>query len=258
MPSTSVRILSPLGHELAARIDEPEGELLAYAVFAHCFTCSKETVAAARVSRGLAKRGIGVLRLDFTGLGESGGDFAESTFSGNLDDVRAACAWLAEHRRAPGLLVGHSLGGAAVLAVAGGGGEACSGLRAVATIGAPADPEHVIHLFNAGLDQIRREGSAEVSIGGRPFRVGAALVDDLSRQDPQQAIANLGKALMVFHSPIDAIVGVDNARAIYEWAKHPKSFVSLGQADHLLTKPADAEMVAGMLSVWAERVLGRE
>ncbi|MGD1915413.1 MAG: alpha/beta hydrolase family protein [Phycisphaerales bacterium] len=257
MPSTSVSIKCPGGHELAARLDEPEGEPLAFAVFAHCFTCSKETVAAARVSRGLAKRGIGVLRLDFTGLGDSGGEFAESTFSGNLDDLRAACTWLAENRSAPGVLIGHSLGGAAVLAVAGGGGEACSGLRAVATIGAPADPEHVTHVFDAGLDEIRREGSAGVSVGGRPFRVGAALVDDLARQDPQKAIANLGKALMVFHSPVDTIVGIDNARAIYEWAKHPKSFVSLGQADHLLPKPADAEMVSGILSVWAARVLAR-
>ncbi len=258
MPSTSVRIPCPSGQELAARLDEPEGDTSAFAVFAHCFTCSKETVAAARVSRGLAKRGIGVLRLDFTGLGESGGEFAESTFSGNLDDLRAACTWLAEHREAPGLLIGHSLGGAAVLAVAGGGGPSCAGLKAVATIGAPADPEHVTHLFDAGLEEIRREGSAQVSIGGRPFRVGAALVDDLSRQDPKGAIANLGKALMVFHSPVDTIVGIDNARAIYEWAKHPKSFVSLGSADHLLTTPADAEMVAGMLSVWADRLLSRQ
>jgi len=281
MPSARVNIHCPGGHELAARLDEPDphggshgsGEsgnthdhTRAYAVFAHCFTCSKDTVAAARVSRGLAARGIGVLRIDFTGLGKSGGEFAESTFSGNLDDLRAACAWLAEHRRAPGLLIGHSLGGAAVLALAGrdpsgrepSGDDALAGIRAVATIGAPADPEHVTHLFDAGLDQIRREGSAEVSIGGRPFRVGAALVDDLGKQDPEANIANLarlGRALMVFHSPVDTIVGIDNARRIYEWAKHPKSFLSLDKADHLLTNPADAELVAGVLAAWAGRVL---
>ena len=266
MPSTSVTVQCPSGHALAAKLDEPQDKAVAYAVFAHCFTCSKDAIAASRVSRALAARGIGVLRVDFTGLGESEGEFADSTFTGNLTDLRTACGWLAEHRRAPGLLIGHSLGGAAVLALGGddhhgpaGDDTALAGVRAVATIGAPADPKHVTHLFQAGLEQIRREGSAEVAIGGRPFRVGAALVDDLARQDPQSTIANLaklGRALMIFHSPVDAIVGVENARAIYEWARHPKSFVSLDKADHLLTNKYDAEMVAGILSAWAVRLLG--
>lgn len=268
MPTTALTIDCPSGHTLAAKIDEPgepdgpqeeTGHARAYAVFAHCFTCSKDSIAAARVSRALAARGIGVLRLDFTGLGESGGEFGDSTFSGNLDDLRAACAWLQENRTAPGMLIGHSLGGAAVLAVAGQDRPELSGLRAVATIGAPADPEHVTHLFDAGLDRIRREGSAEVSIGGRPFRVGAALVDDLGAQDPRANIENLsrlGRSLMLFHSPVDRIVGIDNAATIYGWARHPKSFVSLDKADHLLTNTADAEMVAGLLAAWARRVLG--
>lgn len=261
MPSERVTIHCPSGHALAARLDEPEGEASAYAVFAHCFTCSKDAIAASRVSRALAARGIGVLRVDFTGLGESEGEFADSTFSGNLADLRTACGWLAEHRAAPGLLIGHSLGGAAVLALAGDDQDdpSLAGVRAVATIGAPADPEHVTHLFEAGLEQIQRDGYAEVSIGGRPFRVGAPLVEDLRKQDPQRAIANLarlGRALMIFHSPVDAIVGIDNARAIYEWARHPKSFISLDRADHLLTNKADAELVAGVLAAWAARTLG--
>ncbi|MEQ9097443.1 MAG: alpha/beta fold hydrolase [Phycisphaerales bacterium] len=258
MPTTSHTIECPGGHALAARLDEPEADASAYALFAHCFTCSKDSIAASRVSRALADRGIGVLRVDFTGLGQSEGAFAESTFTGNIADLRAACAWLGDNRRPPGLLIGHSLGGAAVLALAGAGGEAISSVRAVATIGAPADPEHVTHLFSAGLDEIRRDGSAEVSIGGRPFRVGAALVDDLQRQDPERTIANLRRALMIFHSPVDRIVGIDNAATIYGWARHPKSFVSLDQADHLLTDKADAEMVAGVLAAWAGRVLSSE
>lgn len=256
MPTTSHTIECLSGHSLAAKLDEPEGDALGYAVFAHCFTCSKDTIAAARIGRALSARGIGVLRVDFTGLGDSGGEFGESTFSGNLDDLRAACAWLQENRSAPSMLIGHSLGGAAVLALGGMESDdaALARVRAVATIGAPADPEHVTALFAAGIDQIRSEGSAEVSIGGRPFRVGAALVDDLGAQDPKASIENLsrlGRALMLFHSPVDTIVGVDNAATIYGWARHPKSFISLDQADHLLTNTADAELVAGILAAWS-------
>lgn len=253
--TTSHTITCPSGTQLAAKLDEPEGEAIAYALFAHCFTCSKDSIAASRVSRSLASRGIGVLRVDFTGLGQSEGEFGDSTFTGNVQDLRASCAWLGSNRMAPGLLIGHSLGGAAVLALAGIGGDEISSVRGVATIGAPADPEHVTHLFHAGLEEIRKAGSAEVSIGGRPFRVGAGLVDDLQQQDPQRTIANLRRALMIFHSPIDAIVGIDNAATIYGWAKHPKSFMSLGQADHLLTNKDDAEMVAGLLAAWAGRLM---
>ena len=258
MLTTALTIDCPTGHTLAAKLDEPEGDASGYAVFAHCFTCSKDSIAAARVSRALAARGVGVLRVDFTGLGESGGEFGASTFSGNLGDLRAACAWLMEHRQAPGLLIGHSLGGAAVLGLAGQEWDELAGVRAVATIGAPADPEHVVHLFEAGLDEIRREGTAQVSIGGRPFRVGAALVEDLEQQEPKRNIERLsrsGKALMIFHSPVDQIVSIDNAATIYGWARHPKSFVSLNRADHLLTNKADAEMVSGVLAAWAGRVL---
>jgi len=267
MPTTTLTINCPSGHTLAAKVDEPETldtpeSPSAYAVFAHCFTCSKDSIAAARIGRALSARGIGVLRLDFTGLGGSEGEFGESTFSGNLEDLRTACVWLLENRCAPGLLIGHSLGGAAVLALAGrdpADDEALASIRAVATIGAPADPEHVTHLFAAGIDEIRRDGSAEVTIGGRPFRVGAALVDDLSAQDPKANIENLsrlGRALMLFHSPVDRIVGIDNAATIYGWARHPKSFISLDQADHLLTSKNDAELVAGVLAAWSVHSAG--
>ncbi|MEQ8316070.1 MAG: alpha/beta hydrolase [Phycisphaerales bacterium] len=256
MPTTSHTIECPSGYALAAKLDEPEGEVVGFAVFAHCFTCSKDSIATSRVSRALAARGIGVLRVDFTGLGRSEGEFGDSTFTGNVQDLRASCAWLSENRMPPGLLIGHSLGGAAVLALAGGGGDEISSVRGVVTIGAPADPEHVTHLFDAGLEEIRRAGSAEVSIGGRPFRVGAGLVEDLQQQDPQRMIANLRRALMIFHSPVDAIVGIENAAKIYGWAKHPRSFVSLDKADHLLTNKDDAELVAGMLAAWARHLLG--
>ncbi|MEC9373837.1 MAG: alpha/beta fold hydrolase [Planctomycetota bacterium] len=238
-----------LGATLAARLDEPEGGASAYALFAHCFTCSKDIFAASRIARGLAERGMGVLRFDFTGLGHSEGEFENTTFDSNVGDLVAAAGWLRTHRRAPRLMIGHSLGGAAALAAAG-EVEEC---RAVATIGAPADPEHVTHLLGSKAAEIEREGRAEVSIGGRPFTIGRAFIEDLRRRDPAAAIGSLRRALMVFHSPIDSIVGIDNAARIFGWAKHPKSFVSLDNADHLLSRAADAEYVAEVLAAWAGR-----
>lgn len=240
-----------LGDTLAARLDEPDGEARAWAVFAHCFTCSKDIAAASRIAGGLASRGIGVLRFDFTGLGHSDGEFANTTFSSNIGDLVAAAGWLERTRAAPRILIGHSLGGAAVLAAA----AAIPECRAVATIGAPADPEHVIHLFAGAADAIERDGRAEVSIGGRPFTVGRGLIDDLRSQDPATAIGGLDRALMIFHAPGDQIVGVDNAARIFGWARHPKSFVSLDTADHLLRKADDAAYVADVLSAWASRFI---
>ncbi|MFK7961376.1 MAG: alpha/beta hydrolase family protein [Phycisphaerales bacterium] len=241
-----------LGETLAARLDEPDGEPQAYALFAHCFTCSKDIAAASRIAQGLARRGIGVLRFDFTGLGHSGGEFENTTFSSNVGDLVAAASWLRAHRSAPRILVGHSLGGAAVLAAAGQVDEC----RAVATIGAPADPEHVTHLFASAEGEIERDGRAEVSIGGRPFTVGRGLVDDLRSQDPAATIGSLGRALMIFHAPGDAIVGIENAARIYGWAKHPKSFVSLDGVDHLVSRAADASFIADVLAAWASRFVG--
>jgi len=249
MATTKIEFTGSLGTPLAASLDEPEDGTRAYAMFAHCFTCSKDVVAASRISRALAKLGIGVLRFDFTGLGHSGGDFADTTFSSNIGDLIAAARWLRDNRRAPCILIGHSLGGAAVLAAA----SKIPECKAVATIGAPADPEHVLNLFDSAAAQIREHGRADVSIAGRPFTVGQQLIDDLREQDPQERISTLKRALLVFHSPTDTVVGVENAAQIFAWAKHPKSFVSIDGSDHMLTKPADAEFVANMLSAWAHR-----
>ena len=239
------------GDRLAARLELPAGDPRGYAVFAHCFTCSKDLAAASRISKALAAKGIAVLRFDFTGLGHSDGEFANTNFSSNVEDIRRAAAWLREHHRAPALLVGHSLGGAAVLAVA----SSLSEVNAVATIGAPSNAAHLEHLFSESVVEIETSGSAEVSIGGRPFRVQRQFLEDIRGQRLEERISDLGAALMVMHSPIDNIVGVHHAARIFEAARHPKSYVSLGQADHLLTDRADAEYAALVLSAWADRYL---
>jgi len=240
------------GDALAARLDLPGGDPLAWALFAHCFTCSKDVLAASRISRGLVEQGFGVLRFDFTGLGSSGGEFANTAFSSNVEDVALAATFLRQHYQAPRILVGHSLGGTAVLAAAAKVPEA----TAVATIGAPFDPAHVTHLFDTdALTAIDRTGEVAVQISGRPFRIRRQFLDDVNEQHLGDAIANLRKALLVFHAPRDEVVDIDNARRIFDAARHPKSFVSLDDADHLLTRPADAAYVAGVLAVWAGRYI---
>ncbi|MBT3551307.1 MAG: OsmC family protein [Rhodospirillaceae bacterium] len=241
-----------LGDELAARLDMPPMAPRAYALFAHCFTCSKDIFAAARVSAGLAERGIAVLRFDFTGLGHSDGEFANTNFTSNVGDLVAAANWLAENYEAPGILIGHSLGGAAVLAAAG----EIPGVKTVATIGAPFDPAHVSDNFSTAIAEINQQGEAAVSLGGRPFVIKKQFLDDIAAQDQKQRIKNLNKALLVFHAPGDAIVGIDNAAEIYGAAKHPKSFVSLDGADHLLSRKEDAVYVAEVIAAWAGRYLG--
>ncbi len=236
---------------LAARLDVPDGPARGFALFAHCFTCGKDHIAAARVARGLAARGIGVLRIDFTGLGGSGGRFEDSTFSADVDDLVRAADHLRTEYAAPTLLVGHSLGGAAVLAAAARIPEG----RAVATIGAPYSPDHVAHLFDAARAEIETDGAAEVCIGGRSFRVGRRLLDDLSAQSQHERIAGLGRPLLVLHSPTDEIVDVTNAGRIVDAAVSPASFVALDGADHLLTRAADADRVAALVAVWAQPYL---
>lgn len=236
---------------LAARLDLPTATPSAYALFAHCFTCSKDIVAAARISGALAEHGIAVLRFDFTGLGRSEGEFADTNFSSNVDDVVAAARFLRESYRAPRLLIGHSLGGTAVLAAAPRIAEAVG----VATVNAPCDPAHVARLLQPALPQIEAAGEADVMIGGRPYRVRRQFLDDLAGQHLGDSIHNLGKPLLVFHAPQDQIVDVDNARKIFTAARHPKSFVSLDDADHLLTRKADAVYVAAVLAAWATRYL---
>ena len=252
--SEKVSFAGSQGSTLAARLDLPETEPRAFALFAHCFTCTKEIFAASRIASSLADQGIGVLRFDFTGLGHSDGEFANTNFSSNVADLVQAAAFLRNERAAPKILVGHSLGGAAVLAAAPHVPEA----TAVVTIGAPAEPAHVQHLFQSSLAEIDAAGEAEVKIAGRPFRVQKQFLEDIAGQNLADAIASLRKALLVFHAPRDQTVGIDNAGAIFAAAKHPKSFISLDDADHLLSRKADAIYVATVLSAWASRFLGDE
>ncbi len=240
------------GQELAARFDKPRGRTHAVALFAHCFTCTKDIFAASRIAAGLASRGIAVLRFDFTGLGHSEGEFANTNFSSNVGDLVAAADHLRSHSEAPKIVIGHSLGGAAVLAAAGRIPEAV----AVATIGAPADPGHVQHLFQAARPEIEAKGEAEVLLAGRPFTIKKQFLEDIEATRLEEAIGGLRKALLVFHAPRDATVGIENAGRIFAAAKHPKSFVSLDDADHLLTRHEDATYVAEVLAGWAGRSLG--
>jgi putative redox protein len=248
----NLTLTNQAGLTLAARLDYPAAKPRGWAIFAHCFTCSKDVLAAARVAQGLAMEGIGVLRLDFTGLGQSEGEFGDTSFTSNIEDIATAATWLEENHGAPGLLIGHSLGGAAVLAAASG----LPSVKGVATIGAPADPQHVQHLFEDHLDDIAKDGTAQVSIGGRPITVGKTFVDDLMTHDAKTTIATLNIDILVLHSPTDQIVGIENAAAIYSAAKHPKSFVSLDRADHLLTKREDSAFAAKVIAAWAARSLG--
>ena len=252
MPNSQViEFTNAAGIKLKARLDHPAGASRGWAIFAHCFTCSKDSLAAARVSQELAMEGIGVLRVDFTGLGQSEGAFEDTSFTSNLDDILAASDWLKTNYKPPSLLVGHSLGGAAVLAVA----AKIPSVSGVATIGAPADPGHVQHLFAQAVDEIKAKGVAEVSIGGRPLKIGKQFIDEFAKYDAPKIIGSLKADLLVLHSPVDNIVGIDNASAIYTAAKHPKSYVSLDKADHLLTKREDSSFAAKVISAWASRCL---
>jgi len=250
--SDKVEFPGALGAQLAGRLDWPLGPPRAFALFAHCFTCSKDVLASARISQGLAARGIAVLRFDFTGLGHSGGEFASTNFSSSVQDLLAAVEFLRAQHRAPRILIGHSLGGAAVLAAAGRVPECV----AVATVGAPYDPRHVTHLLGADAERIAASGEAEVTLAGRRFTVRKQFLDDIAGQSLHAAVHGLRRALLILHSPVDEIVGVDHARRIYEAALHPKSFVSLDDADHLLTRREDAVYVTEVLAAWASRFLG--
>lgn len=254
LKSTQFNFKSAKGQELAARLDRPSGPVVAYALFAHCFTCSKDVFAASRIAKALAGHGIATVRFDFTGLGHSEGDFANETFSSNVADLLAGADHMRDALEAPKILIGHSLGGAAVLAAAGRIDE----VKAVATIGAPADPAHVAHLLEGHIDDIEAAGEATVTLMGRSFTVKKSFLDDIARQKQAERIASLRKALLVMHSPIDAIVGVENAGDIFTAAKHPKSFISLDNADHLLTRREDAIYAADVLAAWAGRWAGRK
>jgi len=237
------------GAKLAARLELPTFKPRAYALFAHCFTCSKDIFAATRISRALAERGIAVLRFDFTGLGSSEGEFAHTNFSSNVEDLVAAADFLREHYQAPQLLIGHSLGGAAVIAAR----ERIPEVKAVATLNAPSDPAHVKHLFGEQSEEIEQQGAAWVTLAGRRFCIKKHFLVDVAQNSLLGHLSKLRAALLVLHAPLDEIVGVDNARTLFDAAKHPKSFVSLDDADHLLTRKLDAQYAASVIATWAER-----
>jgi len=242
------------GQMLDARLELPAAEARATALFAHCFTCSKDVAAVSRVSRELRRRGFAVLRFDFTGLGNSEGDFANTNFSSNVADLLAACRALDAEGMSPSLLIGHSLGGAAVLAAA----PDIESTRAVVTIAAPADVTHVQQAFQSKLEQIEFEGAARVELGGREFTIKKQLVDDLGAHRLEEKIRALRKPLLLFHSPQDTIVDVDHARRIFEAAFHPKSFVSLDGADHLVSNRRDSQYIGEVIASWATRYVGTD
>src|SRR5262245_32092993 len=249
MPAERFDFPNAKGENLAAVLDLPDGMPRAYALFAHCFTCGKNVLAAKRIADALTVLGIAVLRFDFTGIGASEGEFANATFSSNVADLVRAANHLRATRRAPALLIGHSLGGAAILAAAGQIAEA----KAVVTIAAPSDPAHVTGLFKEHLDDIRKQGKVEVSLAGRPFTITREFLDDINEHGLMARVTTLRKALLVLHSPTDDTVGIDNATRIFLSARHPKSFVSLADADHLLSERRDSAYVADVIAAWAAR-----
>jgi alpha/beta superfamily hydrolase len=252
MPSKKLFFEGSAQNKLSALLDLPaESDPVAVALFAHCFTCTKNLKSASYISRALVREGLAVLRFDFTGLGESEGDFADTNFSSNVDDLIAAANFLESAYEAPKILIGHSLGGAAVLQAA----AHISSSLAVATIGAPADPDHVMRHLRDRKDVIAQKGEAEVVLEGRKFKIKKQFLDDLEQVRMAEVVGNLGKAIVVFHSPMDDIVGIENAAKIFQQARHPKSFISLDQADHLLMNPSDAQYVGAMIAVWARRYI---
>ena len=248
MKVEAVKFRSSEGQTLAARLDAPDEEPRAYALFAHCFTCGKDVFAASRIAQRLTEHRVAVLRFDFTGLGASEGEFANTNFSSNVADLVAAASHLRQTYKAPALLIGHSLGGAAVLAAAGEVPEC----KAVVTIAAPSDASHVVGLFRDRIPEIEAQGEAEVSLAGRPFKIKRQFLVDAAEQNLASKVAHLRRALLVMHSPRDATVDIENATRIFTAAKHPKSFVSLDGADHLLTKIDDAAYAAEVIAAWAE------
>ena len=251
MPNLNVTFPNTRGETLAGILNMPASTPLAYALFAHCFTCSKDIKAAANIARALNDEGIAVLRFDFTGLGDSEGAFADTNFSSNVADLLAAVDYLEKQHEAPTLLVGHSLGGTAILQAA----PQVRSAVAVATIGSPFDPAHVLNLFGDAEDALQGRGEAEVNLGGRPFVMKRQFVEDLGEQSLQETVGALRKALLVMHAPLDNIVKIDNASELFRAAKHPKSFISLDNADHLLSRATDSRYVGHVLAAWASRYL---
>ena len=239
------------GFDLDARLDKPEGDVKAYALFAHCFTCGKDIMAASQIAKSLNDAGIAVVRFDFTGLGMSEGEFANTNFTSNVQDLIEAANHMRATLNAPQILIGHSLGGAAVIRA----GKMIDEVRAVATIGAPADAAHVAHNFADDINEIREKGEAEVQLVGRPFTIQKQFLDDIENQAMTEQIKTLKKPLLVMHAPFDKTVSIDNASHIFVTAKHPKSFISLDDADHLLSNKSDARYAASVIAAWADRYI---
>jgi len=249
MKSEKIKFKNALRQELAARIEFPDGESKSYALFAHCFTCNKNLTAIRIIGRALNKCGIAVLSFDFTGLGESEGDFEHTNFSSNVDDLISAAQFLKTNYSAPDILIGHSFGGAAVIFAA----HHIPSVKAVATIGAPSNPKHLSHLFKSGIDEINEKGEAVLEIGGREFKIQKQFLDDINEKNMEETVKTLKLHLLVLHSPQDTTVGIENAAQIYKAAWHPKSFISLDGADHLLSNKEDSIYVGKMIANWAER-----
>lgn len=252
MQSEKVSFTNSQGEELVAWMEFP-GDQRTHnvALFAHCFTCSKSLTAIRHISRALTLQGIAVMRFDFTGLGESEGDFADTNFSGNVQDLICAADYLAEHYAAPSLLVGHSLGGAAAILAA----HQLDNVQAVATIGAPSHPSHVTRLLQEDMAEIRQRGFATVDIGGRPFTIKKQFLDDLDATQFDQQVRSLKKPILILHAPFDKVVGIENAAHLYQLAMHPKSFISLDDADHLLSDKKHSLYAGDVIAVWAKRYL---
>ena len=248
MKSERIEFKGSLGETLAGRIDKPEGDIKACALFAHCFTCSKNLKAVGNITKALAKNGVETLRFDFTGLGESKGEFADTNFSSNIDDLVAASEFMASQHMSPSILIGHSLGGAAVLQAS----HRIDSAKAVVTIGAPSEPKHVQRHFESSKDEIEENGEAVVKLAGRPFKVKKQFLDDLEETKMDSFIENLDKALLVMHAPLDETVGIENAAHIYRKAKHPKSFISLHEADHLLMDESYSLYAGSLIAEWAD------
>lgn len=249
MRSEKITFEGAFGDHLAARVDQPDDKAQSYALFAHCFTCSKNFKIVKNLSKTLTSHDIGVFRFDFTGLGESEGDFANTNFSSNIDDLIAASEYMESHLQGPAILIGHSLGGAAMIQAA----SRIASSKAVVTIAAPSNPTSIKDKFGAKLGTIKTEGEATVTLAGRDFTIKKQFLDDLEKNNMDEKVKNLDRPLMIFHSPVDNIVGIDNAAHLYKMARHPKSFVSLNDADHLLSKEDDGVFVAEVIAAWADR-----
>lgn len=253
MPSEKVTFEGAFGDTLSAKLDYPEGgDVRSWVLFAHGFSIGKDLKPIRTISKTLVDEGYGMMRFDFTGLGESGGNFSDTNFSSNVADILAAAEYLRQNKKAPCILIGHSFGGTAAFKAA----HDLPECKAIATIGSPCDTDHILHQFADSLEEIEEEGEAKVLLAGRPFVIKDQFIDDVTGQDIAECIGDLDRALMIFHSPQDRVVGIENASHIYSEARHPKSFVSLDRADHLLLKnPMDAEYVARVLAAWALRYI---